>query len=178
MLEDAGSAETGNRAGRNATMYDVRIERGGTDNMKAITVIQPWANLLAEGAKIYETRSWKTNYRGEILIHAGKKDPLFGICAMGDEAWENACIALGIYGTINRYEWLPTGVIVGKATLTDCILITQEFAAKIKADSPAEYSFGDFTPGRYAWKMEWAAAFDEPVRVNGKQGLWNYDGPL
>ena len=60
-------------------MYFMRIKGGNIDNMKAITVIQPWASLLAEGAKLYETRSWKTNYRGEILIHAGKKDPLFGM---------------------------------------------------------------------------------------------------
>lgn len=33
--------------------------------MKAITVIQPWATLLATGKKHIETRSWKTNYRGE-----------------------------------------------------------------------------------------------------------------
>lgn len=50
--------------------------------MKAITVLQPWATLLVTGKKHIETRSWKTNYRGEILIHAGKKDPLFGFCMM------------------------------------------------------------------------------------------------
>ena len=42
--------------------------------MKAITVLQPWAWLLATGKKRCETRSWKTNYRGEILIHAGKQN--------------------------------------------------------------------------------------------------------
>lgn len=43
--------------------------------MKAITLWQPWASLIAIGAKKYETRSWKTNYRGPIAIHAAKKDP-------------------------------------------------------------------------------------------------------
>ena len=42
--------------------------------MKAITVWQPWATLLATGQKHNETRSWKTSYRGEILIHAAKTD--------------------------------------------------------------------------------------------------------
>ena len=37
--------------------------------MKALTIIQPWATLIASGHKVNETRSWKTNYRGEILIH-------------------------------------------------------------------------------------------------------------
>ena len=40
--------------------------------MKVITLKQPWATLVSEGFKKYEFRSWKFNYRGEILIHAGK----------------------------------------------------------------------------------------------------------
>ena len=39
--------------------------------MKVITLKQPWATLVAEGIKEYEFRTWKYNYRGEILIHAG-----------------------------------------------------------------------------------------------------------
>lgn len=39
--------------------------------MKVITLKQPWATLVAEGIKKYEFRSWKINYRGELLIHAG-----------------------------------------------------------------------------------------------------------
>lgn len=159
-------------------MYFMRIKGGNIDNMKAITVIQPWASLLAEGAKLYETRSWKTNYRGEILIHAGKKDPLFGISAMSDEAWTDACIALGIHGTVNRFEHLPTGAIIGKTRLVNCIEITPEFSERMRRDFPTEYSFGDFTPGRYAWAMKDTEAFDEPIWLSGKQGLWNYDGPL
>ena len=43
--------------------------------MKAITIWQPWASLIACGAKKYETRSWPTKYRGPIAIHAAAKDP-------------------------------------------------------------------------------------------------------
>ena len=39
--------------------------------MKVITIKQPWASLIASGIKEYEFRSWKTNYRGKLLIHAG-----------------------------------------------------------------------------------------------------------
>ena len=39
--------------------------------MKVLTLKQPWASLVANGYKVYEFRSWKTKYRGEILIHAG-----------------------------------------------------------------------------------------------------------
>ena len=41
--------------------------------MKAITIWQPWASLLACGGKRFETRSWATSYRGPIAIHAAKK---------------------------------------------------------------------------------------------------------
>ena len=40
--------------------------------MKALTIKEPWATLIISGYKKYEFRSWKTNYRGKILIHAGK----------------------------------------------------------------------------------------------------------
>ena len=58
--------------------------------MKVITLWQPWATLLAAGTKICETRSWKTNYRGEILIHAGKKSVLHGVRLMSPGAWRRA----------------------------------------------------------------------------------------
>jgi activating signal cointegrator 1 len=41
--------------------------------MKAITIIQPWATLIALGEKKFETRSWATKHRGPLAIHAGKK---------------------------------------------------------------------------------------------------------
>lgn len=85
--------------------------------MKAITVIQPWATLLATGKKHIETRSWKTNYRGEILIHAGKKDPLFGISDMTEDARERAFRSLGLYGMFNRFQKFPTGEILEKQIL-------------------------------------------------------------
>lgn len=42
--------------------------------MKAITIWQPWASLIACGVKQYETRSWPTKYRGPIAIHAAAMD--------------------------------------------------------------------------------------------------------
>jgi hypothetical protein len=41
--------------------------------MKVISIIQPWATLIAIGEKKFETRSWSTKYRGELAIHASKK---------------------------------------------------------------------------------------------------------
>jgi hypothetical protein len=43
--------------------------------MKALTIQQPWASLIIIGVKRFEYRSWKTSYRGPLLIHAGKHQP-------------------------------------------------------------------------------------------------------
>ncbi len=43
--------------------------------MKALTLWQPWASLVALGVKTIETRSWSTKYRGPLAIHAGAKKP-------------------------------------------------------------------------------------------------------
>ena len=40
--------------------------------MKVLTIKEPFASLIANGLKEYEFRTWKTNYRGEVLIHASK----------------------------------------------------------------------------------------------------------
>jgi ASCH domain len=40
--------------------------------MKALSIRQPWANLIASGTKTMETRTWATSYRGELLIVSSK----------------------------------------------------------------------------------------------------------
>jgi hypothetical protein len=81
--------------------------------MKAITIKQPWATIIAEGYKEYEFRTWKTRYRGDILIHAGK-----GIDKKAMKRFKH----LGL-------EY-PVGQIIAKATITDCIYVDEEFAKK------------------------------------------------
>ena len=41
--------------------------------MKALTIKEPWASLIINGYKKYKFRSWKTHYRGKILIHTSQK---------------------------------------------------------------------------------------------------------
>lgn len=41
--------------------------------MKALSLKQPWANLIASGQKTIETRLWGTDYRGELLIVSSKR---------------------------------------------------------------------------------------------------------
>ena len=137
-------------------------------NMKAITILQPWAWLIATGKKHCETRSWKTNYRGEILIHAGKKNMTE---AMLQTIVESAYMRrAGVFNTK-----MVTGAIIGKAVLVNCVPIDVLLAKLIMKQHPDEFAFGDFTPGRYAWVMENAELFDKPILASGKQGLWNFE---
>lgn len=43
--------------------------------MKALSIRQPWAWLIVNGYKDIENRSWRTNYRGPVLIHASSRKP-------------------------------------------------------------------------------------------------------
>ena len=125
--------------------------------MKVLTIKQPWASLIIEGYKKYEFRSWKTNYRGKILIHAGlniEKDML--------KRFEN-------------YECeYPIGAIIGEAELVDCIQVDEQFNKELKTIDPIVYGKTNHT-SNYAWKLENIKKYDKKVEIKGKLGLWNYE---
>lgn len=134
--------------------------------MKALTVWQPWASLIAEGNKRYETRSWATKYRGVLAIHAAKRDPLLTLGPIND------VVARMVARKIGRINLLPLSAIVAVADLVDVIptaalLQSSEF---LTAD---EVFFGDYRPGRFAWQLENIRRLREPVQTRGQQGLWN-----
>ena len=90
--------------------------------MKVITIKQPWATLIAKGYKEYEFRTWKTKYRGDILIHAGK-----GIEKEAMTRFENL-----------KLEY-PRGCIIAKAKVTDCIYVDDNFRKKVIPKNPNVY---------------------------------------
>lgn len=138
--------------------------------MKAITVWQPWAGALAAGIKGNETRSWATKYRGPIAIHAAMREVFDGLALIP------VPIALKIKEAL-RCEWdkMPRGAIIATAELVDCIRITPEYIATL---TPDELALGDYTPGRYAWKLANAKLLPDPMPVKGKQGLWSWEALL
>jgi activating signal cointegrator 1 len=140
--------------------------------MKVLSLIQPWATLIALGEKKIETRSWNTKYRGPLLIHASKKidkimykEPFWSVL-------ENQLI---------ESSELPTGMIIAKCNLVDCFPIMQEskgFSAVIQRIGfieENEYHFGDYTPGRFAWIFKNVEILKEPIPAKGQLGLWNFD---
>lgn len=101
--------------------------------MKAITIRQPWASLIAAGVKTIETRSWSTKYRGPLAIHAGKhNDGSFFPCAYvkgtlfdHPRVVERRTLRLpnGIEIPHPGIESWPRGAVVATCTLADVVQI-------------------------------------------------------
>ena len=129
--------------------------------MKTLTIKQPFATLIVEGLKEYEFRTWKTNYRGEILIHAGK--------GVDKKA-------------MKKYEYLgleyPKGCIIGKATITDCIKIDDDARKKLKEKNSIIYSniIDNKDWNGYGFKLENVEKL-ENIEVCGKLSFWEFDYP-
>ncbi|MEK3726805.1 MULTISPECIES: ASCH domain-containing protein [unclassified Lysinibacillus] len=140
--------------------------------MKAVTIKQPWATLIALGVKKFETRSWQTKHRGQIAIHAGKsidKDAC-------NEYWIKSTL---VEHGIKSFEELPTGVVIAVADLIDCYKVkaTVGFVSvlsKGKALDGLEVAFGDYTEGRYAWELANLQVLSEPIAAKGKLSLWEW----
>jgi hypothetical protein len=109
--------------------------------MKAITVIQPWATLIMLGENRIETRSWRTEHRGRLAIHAGRRNhPTYRtICET-----EPFRSILQKHGITDSAE-LPRGVILGTVHLDDCVMVD---LLPPGVPTPLERAFGDYSPGR------------------------------
>jgi activating signal cointegrator 1 len=137
--------------------------------MKAITLTQPWASLVALGEKRVETRSWQTVYRGPLAIHAAK----------------------GFPGWAKRQCWIPPfrEVLVGHGLSPDslplgrvlCVVMLERCwrTEDVGSDSLQgfEAKFGDYTAGRFAWMLgPVLQLFDPGFYARGSLGLWNWEG--
>ena len=127
--------------------------------MKVITIKQPFASLIAEGIKEYEFRTWKTKYRGELLIHAGK-----GIDKKAMKKFKKY-----------NLEY-PSGCIIAKVNLTDCIEIDSKARTILKDKNSLVYSnvIENTDWKGYGFKLENVEKI-KPIPINGKLSLWDYD---
>lgn len=139
--------------------------------MKTLTLTQPWATLVAIGAKRIETRSWYTNYRGPLAIHAAKRLPKLGWQLLFQEPFHRPLSDFTPppgWGDLNP---VPTGCIIAVVDLVDCLETGEGFVAPPEP----ELSFGDFSPGRFAWILENVCRLKKPLACRGMLALW--EGP-
>jgi len=148
--------------------------------VRALTLWQPWASLLAAGAKRFETRSRVTHYRGPLLIHAAARK--FSPTAPRDAeilrhlnrpAFVEAMTEVLGHADLER---LPYGAIIASARLEDCQQLPEGLhyiPSSFDRQLEREALFGDFTPGRYLWRVEIVRKLDVPVRAPGARMLWS-----
>jgi len=126
--------------------------------MRALTLWQPWAQLIADGRKRIETRSWGTHHRGPLLIHASK--------TMDREYAE---------GVGYEPDHLVRGAVLCIVELYDCEQMPVRelaFDKWARGIPKLEWEYGDFNVGRFAWHLRNVELLRKPVRCSGRQGLW------
>lgn len=144
-------------------------------SIRVISLWQPWASLVVIGAKTFETRSWDTPYRGPLAIHAAKRWTPAQRALIAQEPFKSALMEAGIYE-------LPLGKILGKVELVNTALCTSlkgRLVFPMGGDGIVvkrpELDFGDFSPGRYAWKLENPERLVAPIPAMGQQGFWTFE---
>ncbi len=151
--------------------------------MKAVSLWQPWASLVAIGVKRIETRSWPTSYRGPLAIHATKRwtRDVRRLCLTSHFA--KALEEGGLKAAGRASELcLPLGMIVAVCELAHCV----EIPAGCKVEwrqgeflppEGMEFHFGNYTPGRFAWILESVRRLDKPIATAGFQRMFNWTPP-
>lgn len=166
--------------------------------MKALSLTQPWATLVAVRAKRIETRSWRTNYRGPIAIHASKGYP----------GWARELAMQVPFKATLPITPLPRSAVVAKAKLVGCLPIVDFADLNDRRGEPVvavddegivriwrpltlghaeghsgaayphagenEVHYGDYTPGRWAWLLEDVEQI-EPIPASGRLGIWEWE---
>ncbi len=110
--------------------------------MKVLTIKEPFATLIKNRIKYIETRSWKTNYRGELYIHAG-------IAKLTKEIKARKELS-----KLYSEDELKYGYIICKCNLVDCIYMTEEYIKQEKEKNHSNFVAGRYEVGRYAWVLD------------------------
>lgn len=129
--------------------------------MKALTISQPFATMIAEGTKWIENRVWATSYRGPVAIHAG----------MGTQ-----------YLTKDQLAKYPVGMVIAVADIVGCQSMTTIEACGLGLSANQLIPGTQITfeqayqhphcEGPYCWILANVRKV-KPVKVTGRQRLWN-----
>lgn len=119
--------------------------------MKALSLKQPWAELILQGRKKIELRKWNTNLRGEFLIHTSK---------IPDKK------NMRIFG----FNDLPCGFIVGKAKLIN-VKNYKKRKGEFNADKDKHLGTKDW--GLYGFVLDGVRRI-KPIPAKGKLNFWEF----
>lgn len=148
----------------------------GQPELRVLTLRQPWASAVALGLKSFETRSWKTRYRGTLLIQASA-----GKMTRDEQAiFYNAPLVGRAFREkgLSCHTQLPVGQIVASCELRACGRTEEHPLARFgRGLSDLELALGDYTPGRWHWRLLDVLQVKGP-RCKGRLGLWKPDDDL
>ena len=131
--------------------------------MKVLSLREPFATLIKNGIKTIETRSWRTNYRGTLYIHAS-----------ASKITKEDMKRTDLMALVNLDE-LSYGNIICSCELVDCIGMTDEFIENVKKNKPNDYVSGLYQVGRYAWILKDVKPLAKPIPAKGQLSIWNYN---
>jgi len=152
--------------------------------MPCIGLWQPWASFITWDEKRFETRGWRTDYRGRIAILAAKKwDREIKDWCCEQPHRKVICAHLDISQDVPDYWFLERvrermmfGAIVATARIADCISTDRELRLRDairQYGARYEFKFGDYSVERFAWRLEDVEALAEPIPFTGRQGWFN-----
>jgi len=144
-------------------------------SIRAISLWQPWASLIALGIKHYETRSWRMNYSGPLAIHAAKTTR--GVMAYefvkGTDSNEDAQLILDALHAagVGALADLPLGAVLCETRAVGTVPVE----AIRDGLTPIERAVGDYRDGRWAVELDLVEVYKEPIPAKGQQGLWSWE---
>lgn len=131
--------------------------------MKVLSLLQPWATLFVRGLKVFETRSFQTNYRGPLFIHASG----FANKKMANGMSPELMCLEPVFKDHIRPSELAYGKIIGMVNIA-AVMRTEEIKPFL---SPQEIAFGDYSPGRLAWQCYDHVSFLKGTSLKGQLGV-------
>jgi hypothetical protein len=123
--------------------------------MKALSFRQPWAELILQGRKTMDLRTYNSHYRGRIAIHAPQT-------VEADKCWENDL----------KPGDLDTGGIVGTAELVDVIPLDEE---SYNAQKEAHLAGRRWREGLFGWVLAYPERLPEFIPARGRTNLFNIE---
>jgi hypothetical protein len=138
--------------------------------MKALTIKQPWASLVCTprqdnpllGIKDIENRTWRTNYRGRIYVHAGADKNVYTRHFTDDQLkiCQNECES----GNLSTIDLVPLGAIIGEVDIIDCV-----------QNHPSIWAM----PDHWNWVLANPVLYDKPIlNVKGALSFWEWNHEL
>jgi hypothetical protein len=124
---------------------------------RALSLRQPWASAVIIGGKNIENRTWNTNFRGRVIIHAGAQ------LGMPDWDWDQLNWEME---QLNGGP-LPRSTYLGEVDIVDCVPIED---LDHPEDHPNRWAFGP-----YCWVLANPVAYPEPIPAKGKLGLYRVE---